>query len=458
MEIKVYLKLLQKRWWLVLLVLIIALAATAYFTLNMKPLYRAEATYIVRVSASEEERNVISAINTLTSRSEIAATYAGVANSSSIKNKAADDLGISHNNSLEVSSQVQSGTNIVEISVEGNDPALVRDYTNAIGAQTVEYVESLYETYRLELLDEAVLPGSPARPSMVQNLTLGGILGLLLGMGLVIFMEYLKVPSGSDAMFNILDERIGIYDMRYFRERLHQEMSRSRRHKHMLSVALVNIDHRHLLENVSPEVRLSAMRSVVTAVGRSLRDEDVMAASSDTELAVLMPELDGERAKIAVERILAIVSKISVELNPTGKTISLNGAAGVAPFHNGERATTDVLIARARTALDSMRESTYGRVMVSAEGAVNEVSSQRSEPLEERKEAQLITEETEVVEQGEMSASAPLVHEAPEAEDVLAAEAGEVVDDSNGRHRKKARGRKQDNGETYSNKLEVSET
>jgi diguanylate cyclase (GGDEF)-like protein len=276
-------------------------------------------------------------------------------------------------------------------------------------------------------------------------------------MGLIIFMEYLKVPSDADAMFNILDERIGIYDMRYFRERLHQEMSRSRRHKHMLSIALINIDHRHLLESVSPEVRLSAMRSVVTAVGRSLRDEDVMAASSDTELAVLMPELDGERAKIAVERILAIVSKISVELNPTGKTISLNGAAGVAPFYNVERATTDVLVARARAALDSMRESTYGRVMVSAEGLTSGVPELKSAQQVEELQEMPVTEDSGVAAQ-EMAAPELLLDETSEADEVLSAEAGETMEDTNGRHRKKSRGRKADNSEAFSNKLEVSET
>ena len=59
MEIQVYLRLLQKRWWLVLLVLIIAMTATAYFTLNMKPLYKEEATYIVRISVSEVIANIL---------------------------------------------------------------------------------------------------------------------------------------------------------------------------------------------------------------------------------------------------------------------------------------------------------------------------------------------------------------------------------------------------------------
>jgi diguanylate cyclase (GGDEF)-like protein len=450
MEIKVYLRLLQKRWWIVLSFLIIALVATAYFTLNTKPMYRAEATYIVRVSASEEERNVISAINTLTSRSEIAATYAGVANSSMIKNKAADELGISRGNNLSVTSQVQSGTNIVEIGVEGNDPVLVRDYTNAIGGQTVLYVESLYETYRLELLDEATLPRSPVKPSMVQNLTLGAILGLLLGMGLIVFIEYLKVPSDTDAIFNILDERIGIYDMRYFRERLHQEMSRSRRHKRVLSVALVNIDHRHLLENVSPDVRLAAMRSVVTAVGRSLRDEDVMAASSETELAILMPELDGEKAKTVVERILAIISKISVELRPSGKNISLNAAAGIAPFYSWDRASTDVLIARASNVLDSMKESTYGRVMISSEGPVGEIPGEKS-AVEETISKEPSPSADMVDQLADGQAEDDMNIQDPQQELISAEDAGS-------QNHKKTRGRKPSDNETFHNQLEVSET
>jgi len=403
MEIKMYLRLLQRRWWIVLLMVAMSLAATTYFTVNMEPVYESKATYIVRLSPFAEERNVISALNTLTSRTEIVATYAGVANSSLIKNRAALALGLQTRDGLTVESQMDGGTNIIEIIVEGPDPALVRDYTNALGAETVNYVESLYETYRLELLDEASLPGAPIRPSLPQNLILGSLLGFVLGVGLVLFLEYLKVPFASDPVFNILDQRMGIYDMRYFKERLHQEMSRSRRHKGILSVALVNIDHRHLLMSVSPQTRLEAMRSVIMALGKSLRDEDVMAAVSETELALMLPELDAEKAKVAVERILAIVNKTPLEISPDGRNINLNGAAGVAPFYGWDRATTDVLIGRARTVLDSMRESTYGRVMVSTEGPVTGIFEDRKMLNEEIKRTFVVQEQFEVSEQDELT-------------------------------------------------------
>src|SRR5690349_6666402 len=380
-----YLKILQKRWWVVLALVIVTLIATTYFTLRTEPVYQAKATYIVRISAFAEERNVISALNTLTSRTEIAATYAGVANSELIQNQAATALGISQDNDLSVRSQMKSGTNILEVTVEGNDPALVRDYTNAIGAKTIRFVEGLYETYRLELLDEASLPKSPIKPNLMQNLMLGGILGLFLGIGLVIFMEYLKAPADTEPLLSVLDQRFGIYGMRYFRERLHQEMSRSRRHKSILSVALVNIDHRHLLANVAPQARLQTMRGVILAVGKSLRDEDVMASVSDTELALLLPELTVDQAKIVVERILSVVSKVSVELSPDGRSISLNGAAGIAPFGSWDQATTDVLIDRAHSALETMRESTYGRVVIYNPASDNKTAENRRADVQDVK-------------------------------------------------------------------------
>lgn len=429
MEIKMYLRILQRRWWIVLLMVAMALGATAYFTMNMEPVYQSSATYIVRLSPFAEERNVISALNTLTSRTEIVATYASVASSSLIKNRAAIALGLESREGLSVDSEMDGGTNIIKITVEGPDRALVRDYANAIGAETVNYVESLYETYRLELLDEATLPGAPIRPNVPQNLVLGGLLGMVLGVGLALFLEYLKVPLAADPVFNILDQRMGIYDMRYFKERLHQEMSRVRRHKGLLSVALVNIDHRHLLASVSPQTRLEAMRSVIMALGRSLREEDVMAAVSETELALMLPELDAEKAKIATERILAIINKVPVEISPDGRTINLNGAAGVAPFYGWDRASTDVLIGRARTVLDSMRESTYGRVMISTEGPLTSIFDDGKLLKEETRGPLVVQESFDVAEQAE-GTSAELEPE-PVSEAVATGESTEAATEWN---------------------------
>jgi GGDEF domain-containing protein len=85
----------------------------------------------------------------------------------------------------------------------------------------------------------------------------------------------------------------------------------------------------------------------------------------------LLPDLGGKAAKGVVERLLESVSMISVELGVGNQVTSLNGAAGIAPYYSGDTASVDELISRAQNALESMRESTYGRVMLSEEGAID---------------------------------------------------------------------------------------
>ncbi len=202
MEFKTYLRILVNRWWIILPSFLITFIATVVFTYTQPVVYRATATYVVRVGlAFQDDRGFVSALDTLSRRVEIASTYAEVTSSRMIKNQAADALGLSLDQSdkLSVNSRLIAGTNILEITVEGNDPVLVRDFTNAVGVQTIAYVRKLYETYELEPLDQAALPESPVKPDKVLILSLGGLFGLILGVGLALITEYLETSPEPTA-------------------------------------------------------------------------------------------------------------------------------------------------------------------------------------------------------------------------------------------------------------------
>jgi len=387
MEVKAYFRFFLRKWKTILFFFAVTLIAAAVFTFNITPVYEATTTYIVRLSAlAADDRTAISALDTLSNRVEIAATYARVAKSRLIRDRAAQELGLASSNSsnLTVFTQILAGTNVLEITVQGSDPDIVRDYANTLGEQSVLYVQNLYEVYALEILDEAELPKKPIKPDVTNNLMLGGGFGLLLGFAYVLLGEYLRAPLESKAGFNILDEKTGIYNRRFFNLRLHQEMNRARRNEGILSVALISIDHRRLLDVGSGQARASAMRSVVSMFGKNLRDEDVMAPFSDMELALLLPDMDGKSAKAVVERLLEMVSMISIDLGIGNQTTNLQGAAGVAPYYSGDSASMDELVVRAQNALDSMRESTYGRVMISTEGAIGEIQKATKKTVSEK--------------------------------------------------------------------------
>jgi capsular polysaccharide biosynthesis protein len=230
MELKAYLQILLKKWWIVLPAFLITFTATMVFTFTQVPIYTATATFVVRPNASFGDlKSFANGLDMLSRRTEIATTYAEVASSRLIKREAADALGVSKDlrQGLSVSSQLLAGTNVVKVTVEGSDPTIVRDFANMVGTKTIDYVQELYETYDLKPLDQATLPSAPVKPDKLLNLSLGAVIGLSLGVGLAFVSEYLQTPLERVTNFGILDDETGVYNKRYLSQRLREEMSTS---------------------------------------------------------------------------------------------------------------------------------------------------------------------------------------------------------------------------------------
>lgn len=189
MEIKIFLRLLIKRWWIIISILAVTVISTLLLTNNQTPIYSASATYVV--SPSPEVLNgtsFLSGLSVLGGQPTVANTYASIASSSSVKENAGQVLGLSpaQAKNLSVDSRVQAGTNVIEITVEGIDPLLVQAFANKIGESTIEYIGKLSGVYEMKILDSANPPEDPIRPNLKLNLVLGIALGLVLGIGVVL--------------------------------------------------------------------------------------------------------------------------------------------------------------------------------------------------------------------------------------------------------------------------------
>ena len=363
MELKAYLRILRRKWWIVLPTFLITFVSALAFTVNQLPVYRATATFIVRVAfVLQDDRSVLSALDTLSRRVEIANTFGEVATSRLMKNMVANNLGLSPElrRGLSVGSRLLAGTNILEISAEGSDPALVGDFANEIGSGTMDYVQSLYEAYELEPLDEAIKPSSPVAPNRVLNLSLGGIFGLALGIGLAFLLEYLQSPLPRAANFGILDDETGVYNRHYFMLRLRQEMSRARRNRYPLSIALINFNPRGMLDASSSTVRSETLRRTAAFVESCLRDEDIMARLGDTVFALMLPDIPGDTAIKTVEILQTGLDSTPLELEKSGVTLNVDSVAGVVAVHNG--VAPDELLSRAQLALEDAQTAAHGKV------------------------------------------------------------------------------------------------
>ncbi len=352
MELKVYFRILLKKWWIVTPIFLVVLTAGIVFTYEKAPIYGTSSTYVVVPSSSfGDVKSFAGGLETLARRDEIATTFAEIASSRRVKQLALDSLSIESGRDYSVDSQLRAGTNIIEITVEGPDPVLVRDLADALGVALEEYVQGLFEVFVMVPLDEATLPKKPISPNKALNISLSAVFGLVLGAGLAFLTEYLEAPLTSPVSVNIIDDETGIYNREYFLRRLSEEMIRAKRNRYPLSLALMRIDNLSLLRgNESMKVRAEVMRQVAMLVSQHLREEDIVAHLENDVLALLLPDVTGDNAKAIMEYLQTRVAWTPFESVSNGTKFNLKGVVGIAAYsHNGS--SRDELLARASRAL-----------------------------------------------------------------------------------------------------------
>lgn len=352
---------------MVLIVWLVTFSATIVFTNNQPRIYEAKATFVMRPHSSFIiDEDIVRAVDTLSRRVEINTTYAEVANSKLIRNLAADqlDLPSEKRKGLFANSKVIAGTNILEIRGRGRDPQTVKDFTDAVGLETMGYISSLYDVFELEPLDKAGLPNKPVLPKTEGILALGFISGIIIGAGLVIASEYLRSSSESESGFEIVDQGTGAFTKSYLLYRLKQEMTRSRRNQGQLSLAIFKICNSYPGNRILSERRkLSDLRQSEILLGSILREEDVIARFGQETFALLLPDLTLEAAGEMLEEVRSILVSASSKRLSKSKNGKLHCAVGVVSYQNDD-IEEETLLTYALEALAKADDSSNGEVFL----------------------------------------------------------------------------------------------
>ena len=370
MELKTYIRILMRKWWIVIPAFLITFTSTMAFTFAQAPTYKATATFVMAPTGAQGDvGNFVNYLDVMSRRTEIASTFTQVAMSNQVRQVVVTALGLSQaqDANINIESKQRAGTNVIEITAEGSDPVLIADYANRLGNATIAYAGKLYEAYELTPLDSAIPPTRPLKPNKPLNLAVGATLGLVLGVALAFLSEYIQAPLEGIMNVGILDEDTGAYNKRYFVQRLGEEMSRAKRNKYPLSLAMMNIDHPGVMRaSLSPQYRGEALRKVTVFLKQYLREEDVMARLEGTTFAFLLPDMSEEKAKDVMERLQTRMAWTAFEMEKSGLKLNLSGAAGVAAYtHNG--AGQAELLESASHALRKAEETGYGKVSLFAE-------------------------------------------------------------------------------------------
>ncbi len=163
----------------------------------------------------------------------------------------------------------------------------------------------------------------------------------------------------------ITDELTGLYNHRYFVQRLSEEINRSARHHRKLSLAMIDIDdfkqyndrYGHLMGN-------DLLRKLSSILKDHFRDGDVVARFGGEEFAVIMPETLPKKAYAATDRLREKVSVspfTDVRKQP-GRHVTISIGLAAYPINALE---TNTLIERADAALYKAKRSGKNRVTLS---------------------------------------------------------------------------------------------
>ena len=198
-------------WWVVLLTVAIALGSTAWFARQQAPTYRATATLVLApIVGLADTREITDALNTLDRRS-VVASLAMVPSSRTVKEQARAELKLSDAQLklYAVQTAVVPDTNVIEVNVEGPNPRVDAALASAVAAQSIARTPVYYDIYVLKVLDWPIVPTEAIGPGLVRKLTVGGLIGLVVGTGAALLLGFASDHAAGARLSALVRKSIG---------------------------------------------------------------------------------------------------------------------------------------------------------------------------------------------------------------------------------------------------------
>jgi len=148
---------------------------------------------------------------------------------------------------------------------------------------------------------------------------------------------------------SIFDSLTGVYNRRYFMERLSEEFSRAQRFNLDLSFLMIDIDNfKKINDTYGHLVGDAVLREIARLIWENLREIDFVARYGGEEFSVVLLDTDKTAAIMVAERICSRISR--ERLKAFDETLAVTVSLGVAGFPANTR-YLDVLIETADKAL-----------------------------------------------------------------------------------------------------------
>lgn len=197
---------LARRWRLFLLCLLIGIGSAAAITLSLTPTYRATTQLFVALSSGETALDLNQGA---TFSSQRVKSYPALVDSPLVLEPVISQLELDETPvslARRVSAQVPVNTVLLEVTVDDVDSIRAAEIANAVAGELARVVQDLDRTsptrespVRVSSVRPATPPVTPRTPVPALNLSIGVLLGLLLGAGAVSLRETLDTTLRSES-------------------------------------------------------------------------------------------------------------------------------------------------------------------------------------------------------------------------------------------------------------------
>ncbi len=196
-ELSDYLKVVRRRWRLIVISLLAVVALSAILTVRATPQYQSDA----RLFVSTTDQSAIEAFQGGNFAIQRVGSYADLVNGQELASRVIDRLDLSVTSAVlsdKITAAVVPDTVILEISATDSSPLQAQRIGQSAAEELTKFVSEL-ETppgernapVKATIVDQASLPETPVSPQPLRNIGLAILIGLLLGVGLAVVRELL---------------------------------------------------------------------------------------------------------------------------------------------------------------------------------------------------------------------------------------------------------------------------
>jgi capsular polysaccharide biosynthesis protein len=172
-----------RRWWIAVLAVIAVMLADGVMTARSPRTYQARAELLIGPSTSLDAGQLVYSVDAL-GRSMIVGTYANILSTAVVRHDALALAGVAPDlppTAIEIRSAALADSAVVQITTVADDPDTAAAVANAVGQAGEIRMRQLYPMYDLTAVTPAIPPKESYRPDVARNLSIGLLLGLLLG-------------------------------------------------------------------------------------------------------------------------------------------------------------------------------------------------------------------------------------------------------------------------------------